>query len=121
MKRAVQLNLRLDHQVIAIELEDGVSTRELRGLLPLPLVFNDLLGREKFAHLPCALGNEAPRITRYGQGDIVYWPPGPDISIYYGPRERVIGDGVVRLGRVASGLEALASAGPLHALIESTG
>ncbi len=121
MKPAMQLNIRLDHQVIALELEDGVSARDLCALLPLPLVFNDLLGREKFAHLPQALASDARRTTHYGPGDIVYWPPGPDISIYYGPRERFIDEGVVRLGRVASGLEALACAGPLHALIESTG
>jgi hypothetical protein len=50
----------------------------------------------------------------------VFWPPGPDISIYYGPNDRFISAGVFRLGRVVSGLDDLARVGPLHALIEAT-
>jgi hypothetical protein len=120
MENARSLNLRLGHKLVSIQLEDSAAARDLRALLPLTLVFNDLLGREKFAHLPEALSSEDARITRYGRGDIVFWPPGPDISIYYGPNDRFISAGVFRLGRVVSGLDDLARVGPLHALIEAT-
>jgi hypothetical protein len=44
---------------------------------------NDLLSREKFAHLPRPISEDGKRTHTYEVGDMVYWSPGPDVAILY--------------------------------------
>lgn len=118
MNLSVRLNIHMARLLIPIQLVDDTCTNNLRTLLPLSLVFNDLFGREKFAHLPQPLTDDPRSVSRYGSGDIVYWPSGPDISIYYGHGESYISDGVILLGHVANGLDSLKTRCPLHASLE---
>src|SRR2546428_5833031 len=39
--------------------------------------------REKFANLPRALSEEAPRKNRYEVGDIAYWSPDHQVAVNY--------------------------------------
>ena len=66
---------------------------------------NDLFRREKFATLPRAISEQGKR-TR-DPGTIGYWPPGPDVAIFYRQDgESIPAPGLIVLGRIKAGIEA---------------
>ena len=82
-KKSVKIKLKVEDTVITATLIDSKTTQDFTSLLPLTLTMNDLFRREKFAHLPRAISEEEKRTRTYEVGDVVYWPPGPDLAIYY--------------------------------------
>ena len=87
---------------------DNKTTQDFVSLLPLTLTMNDLFRREKFAHLPRAISKEGKRTHTYEVGDIAYWPPGPDVAIFYRHDGQEIPDpGIIVIGKIDSGVEAL--------------
>jgi hypothetical protein len=69
---------------------------------------NDLFRREKFGQLPRPISETGKHTHSYGLGDIAYWPPGPDIAVFYRHDGELIPDpGIIVIGKVISGLEAL--------------
>jgi hypothetical protein len=60
---------------------DSKTTQDFISLLPLTLMMNDLFRREKFARLLRAILKEGKWTHRYEVGDVIYWPPGPDVAI----------------------------------------
>ncbi len=55
----------------------------------------------------------------YAVGDIAYWPPGPNIAIYYDHDGEIIPDpGVIIIGKLGTGVEALNVPGSLKVIIE---
>ena len=98
---------------------DNKTTQDFVSLLPLTLTMNDLFRREKFAHLPRAISKEGKRTHTYEVGDIAYWRPGPDVAIYYrNDGQRIPEPGIVVLGRIESGVEALDRPGSMNVTIE---
>jgi hypothetical protein len=80
---------------------------------------NDLFGREKFGHLPRAISEEGKRTHTYAIGEIAYWSPGPDVAIYYHhDGEKIPGPGIIVIGKIDSGVEALNVAGSVNVRIE---
>jgi hypothetical protein len=80
---------------------------------------NDLFGREKYARLPRAISTERERMHAYRVGDIAYWSPGPDVAIFYCPEGPEIPDpGIILIGRIDSGVEALEGARSIRVTIE---
>ena len=49
----------------------------------MSLDFYDLMGREKYAHLPRALNEDGPSVETYSVGMVAYYAPMSDIAIYY--------------------------------------
>jgi hypothetical protein len=75
--------------------------------------------REKFAHLPRAISTEGTRTHTYEVGDIAYWSPGPDVAIFYRHDGQEIHDpGIIVIGRIDSGVEALNVAGSVKVTVE---
>ena len=68
---------------IEATLADSDAARDFASLLPLSLSMNDLFRREKFAALPRAIAEQGKRTRDYSVGTIGYWPPGPDVAIFY--------------------------------------
>jgi hypothetical protein len=56
--RTMEIRLRVGDKEITATLIDSETTRDFISLLPLTLTMNDLR-REKFAHLPRAIGGRA--------------------------------------------------------------
>ena len=80
---------------------------------------NDLFRREKFAHLPRAISKEGKRTHTYEVGDVAYWPPGPDVAIFYRHDGQVIPDpGIIVIGKMDSGVEAFGVAGSVKVMVE---
>lgn len=111
----MNLRLRLDDRVLTATLNDSEAARDFASLLPLTLTMGDLFGREKFARLPRAISTGGERTHTYEVGDIGYWPPGPDVAIFYRQDgQRIPDPGIVRLGKIDAGVEALATAGRIR-------
>jgi hypothetical protein len=100
-------------------LADSEAARDFASLLPLTLSMNDLFRREKFAHLPRAITENGKRVHDYAVGTIGYWPPGPDVAIFYRQDgERIPDPGLIILGRIKAGVEALNVRGAISTTIE---
>lgn len=108
----MNLRVQLGDRVVTATLNDSEAARDFASLLPLTLTMGDLAGREKFAQLPRAISTSGQRTYTPRVGDIAYWPPGPDVAIFYRQDgQRTPEPGLVRLGRIDSGVEALEAAG----------
>ena len=80
--------------------------------MPLTLAMNDLFRREKFATLPRAISEQGKRTRDYAVGTIGYWPPGPDVAIFYRQDgESIPAPGLIVLGKIKAGMEAFAVPG----------
>ena len=79
----MKIRLKLEDRELTATLIDGKTTQDFISLLPLTLTMNDLFRREKFAHLPRAISKEGKPTHTYEVGDVAYWPPGPDVAIFY--------------------------------------
>ena len=80
---SMKIRLKVEDTVITATLIDSKTARDFISLLPLTLTMNDLFRREKFAHLPRAISKEGKRTHTYEVADVAYWPPGPDVAIFY--------------------------------------
>ncbi|MFG2589466.1 cyclophilin-like fold protein [Streptomyces sp. NPDC048438] len=89
-------------------LTDNTTSRALASSLPVTVQMSDMLDRELYGALPEPLPSaESDRQTDYRAGQLVYWPPGPALAVYYehaGPP--VPAPGMVVLGTIDSGLDA---------------
>ena len=79
----MKIRLRVEKKTLTATLIDSETTRDFVSLLPLTITMNDLLGREKYGHLPRAISGRGERRRSYDVGDVIYWSPGPDVAIYY--------------------------------------
>ena len=117
--RAMKIRLRIDNKVLTATLGDNKTARDFVSLLPLTLTMNDLFGREKFGHLPRAISEEGKRTHTCAIGDIAYWSPGRDVAIYYQQDgEKIPDPGIIAIGKIDSGVEALNVRGSVKVTME---
>jgi hypothetical protein len=116
---ASRLRITIGDKTIEATLADSDAARDFASLLPLTLAMNDLFRREKFATLPRAISEQGKRTHGYAVGIIGYWPPGPDVAIFYRQDgERIPDPGLIVLGKIKTGVEALAVLGAIRATME---
>jgi hypothetical protein len=116
---ASRLRITIGDKTIEATLADSDAARDFASLLPLTLAMNDLFRREKFATLPRAISEQGMRTHDYAVGTIGYWPPGPDVAIFYRQDgERIPDPGLIVLGKIKTGVEALAVLGAIRATME---
>ena len=116
---AMKIRLSVNNKVLTATLADNKTARDFISLLPLTLTMNDLFGREKYARLPRAISQEGKRTHTYEIGDIAYWSPGPDVAIYYRQDgDKIPEPGIIVIGKIDSGVEALNVAGSVKVTIE---
>ncbi|TMA99762.1 MAG: hypothetical protein E6J64_21360 [Deltaproteobacteria bacterium] len=102
----MKIQIKAKDAVLTATLSDSEAACDFASLLPLPLTMNDLFRREKYAHLPRAISEGGKRTHTYEVGDIAYWPPGPDVAIFYRhDGQRIPQPGIVVLGRIDSGVD----------------
>ena len=102
----MKIQIKATDAVLTSTLSESEAARDFASLLPLTLTMNDLFRREKYAHLPRAISEGGKRTHTYEVGDIAYWPPGPDVAIFYRhDGQRVPQPGIVVLGRIDSGVD----------------
>lgn len=118
----MKIRLRIKDRVLTATLIDSKTARDFISLLPVKLTMNDLFGREKFAHLPRALSEDGARTHTYEIGNLAYWSPGPDLAIYYhNDRQSLPAPGIIIIGKIDSGVEALNAAGSVKVTVELVG
>jgi hypothetical protein len=112
------MRIRMDVEDIPLtaSLEDTEPARDFVSLLPLALTLEDYASTEKIADLPRKLSTKgAPAGTAAAAGDFSYYAPWGNLALFYEPFR--YSDGLVRLGTIDSGVEALRRSGPLHVRI----
>jgi hypothetical protein len=115
----VKIRLKVRDRVLTATLIDNETTQDFVSLLPLTLSMNDLFRREKFAHLPRAISEGGKRTHTYEVGQVIYWSPGPDLAIFYRHDGQGIPDpGIIVIGKIDSGVEALNVSGSITVAFE---
>lgn len=114
MKIRISLNGAL---IATAKLDDNESARQFAVLLPLNLVLKDYAATEKIADLPSVLSTKgAPHGYEPEAGDISYYAPWGNLAIFH--KGFRFSSGLVRLGRLDSGLDAMRRTGPMSVRVE---
>src|SRR2546427_4021439 len=79
----MKMNIRTRDTVLTATLLGSKAARDFASLLPLTLTMQDLFRREKYAQLPRPISEEGKRKHAFEVGEIAYWPPGPDVAVFY--------------------------------------
>ena len=96
---------------ITATLADNATSRDFLSLLPLTLTLKDYASTEKISDLPRPLSTEgAAAAMDPHAGDITYYAPWGNLAIFY--KDGHLSDGLVKLGTIDGGLEALPH--PVH-------
>lgn len=115
----MQVHIRTGGRSLSVILDDTAAASDFAALLPLRLELRDYGEVEKIADLPRHLDVAAePAGYTPMAGDIAFYAPWGNIAIFL--RKFRYSEGLVRLGRIESGLEALAAPGVLAITIEAT-
>jgi len=117
-KKVNHTNIRLtvNGQGISATLADNASARDFLALLPLSLTLKDYASTERVADLPKKLTTQgAPAGTDPDVGDITYYAPWGNLAIFY--RDFGYSAGLVKLGHIDAGVEALKVSGPVQATL----
>ena len=114
---SVKISLKVGDKVLTATLIDSKTTREFISLLPLTLTLKDYAGTEKISDLPKRLSTEgAPSGSDPSVGDITYYAPWGNLAIFY--RDFGYSSGLVILGKIDGGMEALNVPGSVKMAIE---
>jgi hypothetical protein len=96
-----------DDTTLSATLVDSPAARDFLAMLPLDLTLRDYASTEKISELPRRLSTEgAPAGVDPDVGDITYYAPWGNLAIFY--RDFGYADGLVKLGSIDAGVEALA-------------
>ena len=103
--------------VATATLDNHDTARQFAAMLPLNLTLNDYAATEKVADVPGGLPTQgAPEGHTPSVGDIGYYAPWGNLAIYY--KDFAYSPGLVHLGRLDSGVEAMRRKGPLTVRVE---
>jgi hypothetical protein len=116
----MQIEFRAAGTVVTATLEDSATSRDFVALLPLTLTLEDYAATEKIRVLPKKLSTEgAPAGITPKTGDIAYYAPWGNLAIFH--KDFRYSAGLIRLGRIDSGLEVLARRGPVKVNVVQSG
>ena len=114
--RTMQIRIETEDTSLTATLDDTEPARDFASLLPLTLTLEDYASTEKIATLPRKLATRgAPPGSDPDVGDIAYYAPWGNLAIYY--RDFGYSAGLVKLGRIDGGVEALRRARALRVTI----
>ena len=113
----MKIRMNVEGRLITATLADNGTARDFASLLPLELTLTDYAATEKISDLPRRLSTEgAPPGIDPKVGDLTYYSPWGNLAIFY--KDFRYSSGLVKLGRIDSGLEALNRPGPLRIAVE---
>src|SRR5688572_23150280 len=117
---AMKIRLTVNGKAVETTLLDNTTARDFVSLLPLTLTLDDYASTEKISYLPRKLSTAgAPAGVGPSPGDIAYYVPWGNLAIFY--KDAPYAKGLVRLGRLDAGIEALSERGSRKVTIESAG
>ena len=113
----MKIRLTINGKVITATLIDNATAKDFVFLLPMTLTLEDYEATEKISYLPRKLSTAgAPTGSDPSVGDITYYAPWGNLAIFY--KDFGYSRGLIQLGRIDSGIEALNAPGPLKVTIE---
>lgn len=113
----MKIRMNVEGSSVAATLADNESARDFASLLPLELTLTDYAATEKISDLARKLSTEgAPAGIDPDVGDIAYYAPWGNLAIFI--KDFGYSRGLVKLGRIESGLEALQRPGALRVRME---
>lgn len=116
----MKIRLHLDGAIATATLDNTATARDFVAQLPLSLTLENYAVIERIATLPRKLSIDgAAAGTTPKTGDLNYYAPWGNLAIFVG--DAAYARGLVRLGRVDTGLPALQRPGPLKVRIELAG
>jgi hypothetical protein len=115
---ALRVQIRVGERSIPVTLDDTAVARDFATLFPLKLELSDYGGIEKIADLPRRLDiSDEPAGYRPAAGDIAFYAPWGNLAIFLGGFR--YSKGLVRLGRIDGGRDAVAETGTRVVTIEA--
>lgn len=113
----MKLRIKLEGHSLTATLLDNETSRDFARLLPLTLTLTDYAETEKISDLPRKLSTkDAPPGVQSAAGDLSYYAPWGNLAVFH--KDFQYSSGLVKLGRIDSGLDALRRPGPLKVTIE---
>jgi hypothetical protein len=114
----MKIRMDVDGEVVTATLDNTAVARDFAALLPLSLTLEDYAVVERIAYLPRKLFTAgAPAGMKPATGDITYYAPWGNLAIFVDDG-KASARGLVRLGKLTTGLPALQRSGPLKVRIE---
>jgi hypothetical protein len=115
--RTMKIRIEIEGTSVTATLDDTEAARDFASLLPLTMTLEDYNSTEKIAYLPRKLSTRgAPPGSDPDVGDIAYYAPWGNLAIFY--RDFGYSTGLVKLGSIDAGVEALRRPGSLRVTIE---
>jgi hypothetical protein len=116
----MKINLKLQDKTLTATLYDTPTARDFAAMLPLTLTLEDYSKTEKISDLPRRLTKEgAPAGADPSVGDIAYYAPWGNLALFY--KDFGYSGGLILLGKLDGGAEALSVPGALKVTIELLG
>lgn len=116
-KSMYRIQISLGEHVITGSLDDTPTARDFIKQLPLTLELEDYGSTEKIAYPPNKLTTQsAPAGMDPTVGDIAYYAPWGNLALFY--KDFGYSKGLIRLGRITSGVEYLKYPGTKQATIK---
>ena len=113
----VKIRVTIDGTAFSATLSDNPTAKHFLSLLPLTVTLEDYAATEKIAYLPKKLATAgSPAGSEPSVGHIAYYAPWGNLALFY--KDASYARGLIPLGRLESGVEALRKPGPLKATIE---
>jgi len=107
----MRIRLTINGKVAIATVDNTVAGQDFASLLPLHLTLEDYNATEKISDLPRRLSvTNAPSGHAPSVGDIAYYAPWGNLAIFY--RDFRYSPGLIRLGRIESGIDALRQKAP---------
>lgn len=114
---AMKIRIKIQNDVITATLADNATSRDFVYLLPMTVTLNDYASTEKITYLPRRLSTDgAPEGSDPAIGDITYYAPWGNLAIFY--KDFSYSSGLIKLGKIDSGGEALNVTGAMQATFE---
>lgn len=113
----MKIRLHVNGEIATASLLDNATARDFAALLPLSITLEDFAKVERVGDMPRKLTTAgAPVGMDPVAGDITYYAPLQHLAIFAG--NNVYAKGLVRMGKVDTGLAVLQRPGPLKVRIE---
>ena len=113
----MRISIKLGAKIITASLTDSATSRDFLSLLPLKINFEDYAATEKIGYLPRKLSTiGAPAGVEPRTGDVTYYAPWGNLALFH--KDFQYSSGLISLGKLESGLEALRDSGSVTATIE---
>ena len=113
----MKIRMNTNGAAVTATLIDNDTSRDFASLLPMTLTLKDYATTEKISNLPRRLStNGAPSGIDPSIGDITYYAPWGNLAVFY--KDFGYSEGLVKLGTLDSGVDAMSVPGPLEVTIE---